>query len=101
MKTTHLSLIPVVLVTLFGTTIAQAATALLPGNAANGKALHASDCTACHDSSVYTRKDRKITTVEGLIGQTNGCNKQLKKNFTRDQINDLVLHLNETYYKFK
>lgn len=80
---------------------AQAATALLPGNAGNGKTLHAANCTGCHDSSVYTRKDRKITSVEGLIGQVNGCNKQLSKNFSRDQVNDIVLHLNEAYYKFK
>ncbi|MBI5612741.1 MAG: hypothetical protein HY942_06725 [Gammaproteobacteria bacterium] len=80
---------------------AQAENALLPGNAANGKALHAANCTGCHDSSVYIRKSRRVNSVEGLIGQVNGCNKQLSKNFNRDQINDLVLHLNESYYKFK
>ncbi len=101
MKTTALLLIPVALAALLSGAAAQAATALLPGNAANGKTLHAASCAGCHDATVYTRKNRKITTVEGLIGQVNGCNKQLGKNFTRDQVNDIVLHLNEAYYKFK
>ncbi len=99
MKTVVLCLISAVVALSF--TAAQAETALLPGNAANGKTLHAAHCAGCHDSSLYTRKNRKITTVEGLIGQVNGCNKQLKKNFSGDQVNDLVLYLNEAYYKFK
>jgi cytochrome c2 len=99
MKTIILRSIPFV-VALFAVT-AQADTALLPGNAANGKALHATNCAGCHDTSVYTRKNRNVGSVEGLVGQVNGCNKQLNKNFSRDQVNDLVLHLNEAYYKFK
>jgi cytochrome c553 len=82
-------------------TPAQADTAMLPGNASNGKTLHAANCAGCHDASVYTRKNRKVGTVEGLAGQVNACNKQLSKNFNRDQVNDIVLHLNEAYYKFK
>ena len=100
MKKFALSLIPAVIAAFFGTA-AQAETALLPGNAANGKTLHAAHCAGCHDSSVYTRKNRKIASVEGLAGQVNGCNKQLGKNFNRDQVNDIVLHLNEAHYKFK
>lgn len=100
MKIITLKSIPLVAAALFaGAT--QAETALLPGNAANGKTLHAANCTGCHDASLYTRKNRQVSSVEGLIGRVNGCNKQLGKNFNRDQINDLVLHLNESYYKFK
>ena len=99
MKTIILRSIPLV-AALFAVA-AQADTALLPGNAANGKTLHAANCAGCHDTSVYTRKSRKVSSVEGLIGQVNACNKQLSKNFNRDQINDIVLHLNEAYYKFK
>jgi len=85
-------------ITLFPLTLPAAA--LLPGNAAAGKKLHAAQCVACHDSSVYTRANRRVKTVEGLIRQVNGCNAQLKKDFTRDQINDLVHYLNETHYRF-
>lgn len=101
MKSITLFVFPVALAALLSGAPVRAETALLPGNAGNGKTLHTANCTACHDSSVYTRKDRKVASVEGLIGQVNGCNKQLGKNFSRDQINDIVLHLNEAYYKFK
>jgi len=100
MKIIARSSIPLIAAALFAGT-AQAETALLPGNAASGKTLHAANCTGCHDSSVYTRKNRQVNSVEGLIGRVNGCNKQLGKNFSRDQINDLVMHLNESYYKLK
>lgn len=82
-----------------GTGGAQAA--LLPGDAAKGKALHDKQCVACHDSGVYTRANRRITSVEALIGQVNGCVRQTGLKLDRDQINDVVKHLDESFYKFK
>ena len=76
------------------------AAALLPGDAANGKRLHAGGCLACHDSRVYTRPDRKLKTVEGLMGQVRMCNQQLNTNLSREQLNDIVKYLNESFYKF-
>ncbi len=76
------------------------ATALLPGEAASGQKLHTGQCQSCHDSSVYTRTNRRVKTVEGLIKQVNVCNTQLNKKLNRDQINDLVRYLNEAYYRF-
>ncbi len=74
--------------------------ALLPGDAARGKQLHESRCTACHDNRVYTRSDRKVKTVEGLMGQVQMCNKQLGTQLERGQLNDLVKYLNDAYYRF-
>ncbi|MEK7759364.1 MAG: cytochrome c [Pseudomonadota bacterium] len=82
-------------------TVGSAQAALLPGDTAKGKTLHDKQCASCHDSGVYTRADRRVKSVEGLIGQVNGCNQQLNKNFNRDQINDLVKYLDESFYKFK
>lgn len=76
------------------------ATALLPGDAARGQALLQANCTGCHDSRVYTRPDRHVKSVEGLIGQVNFCNKNLGGKLTREQVNDLVQYLNQAYYKF-
>lgn len=75
--------------------------ALLPGNAAQGKALADKHCVACHDSSVYTRANRRIKSVEGLIGQVNGCVRQTGAKLDRDQVNDLVKYLDDSFYKFK
>lgn len=75
--------------------------ALLPGDAAKGKTVHDKQCVACHDTSVYTRADRRVKSPEGLIGQVNGCVRQIGLKLDRDQVNDLVKHLDESFYKFK
>lgn len=77
-----------------------AAAALLPGDAANGRKLHAQQCTACHDSGVYTRPDRRVRSVEALIGQVNGCVRQTGAGLNRDQVNDVVKYLDDAYYRF-
>jgi hypothetical protein len=73
---------------------------MLFGDAAAGARLHATQCVGCHDSSVYTRKERKIHSLEGLIRQVNFCNTQLKRQLTKDNIDDLVRYLNDTYYRY-
>ena len=32
----------------------------LPGDSAEGKRLHDANCMACHDTGIYTRKDRLV-----------------------------------------
>lgn len=76
------------------------ADAMLPGDATLGKKLYNAQCTSCHDTSVHTRKDRKIKTLEGLIGQVDRCNTQLDRRYTDAQLNDLVAYLNAAFYKF-
>jgi len=83
----------------FGASGTQAA--LLPGDAAKGKAIHDKQCVACHDNSVYTRANRRVQSPEALIGQVNGCERQIGAKLDRDQINDLVKYLDESFYKFK
>lgn len=94
---------PSTLLALFvlGAAPAIADTALLPGNAEQGKKLHAANCTGCHDAAVYTRKNRRVNSIGGLVAQVQACNRQLKKGLSHDQMNDLIAYLNETYYKFE
>lgn len=73
---------------------------LLLGDPAPGKKLYDAQCTSCHDTSVHTRKDRNIKTIEGLIGQVNQCNTQLDRRYTDAQVNDLIAYLNSAFYKF-
>jgi len=82
-------------------TATSASAALLPGDAAKGKALHAKHCTACHDSTVYTRPNHRVRSVEALIGQVNGCVNQVGLKLDRNQVNDLVKYLDESFYDFK
>lgn len=74
--------------------------ALLPGDAAKGKALHDKQCVACHDNKVYTRSDRRVKTVEGLMGRVNGCVRQTGAKLDSKQIDDVIKYLNESFYKF-
>jgi len=79
----------------------SAQAALLPGDATKGKTLADKQCVACHDTSVYSRANRRVQSVEGLIGQVNGCVRQTGAKMDRDQINDVVKYLDESFYKFK
>jgi len=79
----------------------HASAAPLAGDAATGRKLHQTNCTGCHDAGVYQRSDRRITNLDALHEKINGCSHQVKKNFSRENINDLVKYLNEAYYKFK
>ena len=80
---------------------AAAQAAELPGETANGKKLHAVRCAACHDDGVYTRKNRRITSLEALAKQVSACGRMADITLGKSQIDDLVKYLNETYYKFK
>ena len=76
----------------------QAAT--LPGDAAAGKKLHDTACMSCHNDSVYTRKDRQITSLDGLRTQMNACGHMSNVKLSKEQVTNLVKFLNEKYYHF-
>jgi cytochrome c553 len=68
--------------------------------AADGKQLVVENCTSCHDDSVYTRKDRRVTTLEGLKKQVKRCELNLGLKWFDDEINAVTGYLNDTYYRF-
>ena len=66
-----------------------------------GKALHEANCQSCHDSSVYTRKERRVTTTEGIKKQVRRCEQSLGLKWFDEQIDDVTAYLNDTYYQYK
>ncbi len=80
---------------------AAADTAPPSGNAKRGKQLHAEHCLGCHDSRIYTRENRMVNSMSGLVKQVELCHRQVGKELTRAQVNDLIAYLNETYYRFE
>jgi hypothetical protein len=74
--------------------------AALPGNAAEGKSLHDIYCTACHDSGVYTRKDRSIQSLEALKRQLQTCERAAGTNFSAKEKQDVLKYLNDRFYRF-
>lgn len=64
-----------------------------------GQSLHDEHCMKCHDSGVYTRNDRRITSLEGLRKQVARCELSLGLTWFDDQRENVVQYLNSTYYK--
>jgi len=77
-----------------------AALAAQPGDAAAGKRLYEASCTSCHDSSVFTRQNRRVKSLDALRGQVQACGHMAKQDFSPQQLQDLVKYLNEQFYRF-
>ncbi len=67
----------------------------------NGAELHAANCTSCHNDAVYTRKDRRVTSMAGLKKQVQRCELSLGLKWFDEDIDDVATYLNSTYYHFK
>ncbi|MGV6827172.1 MAG: cytochrome c [bacterium] len=57
-------------------------------------------CSGCHDSSVYTRKNRRVQSMEQLEAQVRRCDANLGVKLFDDDVNVLVQYLNDQFYKF-
>lgn len=76
------------------------ATEQVASGAQTGKALHDANCISCHDAGVYTRADRKVTSLEALAGQVRRCDANLGTKLFDEDLDKITAYLNETYYKF-
>ena len=65
-----------------------------------GQALHEQHCLSCHDSGVYTRADRKVTSPEGLRKQVQRCELSLGLSWYDEDVDNVAYYLDQTYYKF-
>ena len=103
------NIIIVALFTLYGITSLSAATDTakvtqkVPDQAVteiDGKAIHEKACTRCHNSAVYTRTDRKITSLDALEKRVRGCNANTGANLFPQELKAVTQFLNGAYYKF-
>jgi len=81
--------------------LAPAAHAEAPGNIVEGKRLHDANCTGCHDTAVYARKDRSVRSLDGLKQQLGNCSHMAGKPFPVIDMQNLVKYLNDTFYQFQ
>jgi cytochrome c553 len=93
MKTLHNLLLTTLLAGI--STLAGAA------DVSHGKALTQEHCMSCHDTGVYTRADRKVTTLAGLEKQVRRCELSLGLKWFDEDVADVVAYLNDTFYKFQ
>ena len=66
----------------------------------DGKALHKESCSKCHDSSVYTKADRKIKSLDSLEKRVRGCDANIGSNLEPEELKAISTFLNSEYYKF-
>lgn len=70
------------------------------GAATNIEAVHEKSCTSCHGTDVYTRRDRKVMSYEGLARQVRRCETALGLRWFDDEIDAMTAFLNHGYYRF-
>lgn len=76
------------------------ATPLQAADIDNGDDLHFEHCTGCHQEEVYTRPDRKVSSLEQLGRQVRFCKDTIGVNWFDDEVEDVIAYLNQTYYHF-
>lgn len=81
-------------------TPASGARAELPGNSAEGKRLLEANCSGCHDTGVFTRKDRSVRSLDELRKQLENCSHMAGKHFSTIETENLIKYLNDTFYRF-
>lgn len=66
----------------------------------DAKTFVESKCFGCHDTSVYTRSNRRITSLKALEVQVRRCDNNLGTTLFDDDFDAVVNYLNTNYYKF-
>ena len=66
----------------------------------NGDDLHFENCSGCHDSTAYTRENRKVQSLLRLGTQVRFCKDNLELTWFDDEVDDVIGYLNEKYYHF-
>ena len=73
----------------------------LPGDSADGKRLHDANCMGCHDTAIYTRKDRLIQSLDALKERLGDCSHMAKKEFSASETQNIIKYLNDQFYQFR
>ena len=81
--------------------IPSAYAASLPGDSADGKRLYDANCMGCHDTSVLTRKDRVVQSLDAMKKQLASCTHMAKKEFSESETQHLLKYLNDQFYHFR
>ena len=66
--------------------------------AAGAAELYQANCLRCHDSGIYTREDRRITSYDGLERQVQRCELALGLTWFDEDITGVAEYLNRHYY---
>lgn len=84
----------------------MAAQGLWAEDTPDGKALYTENCTSCHvqmtggdGSTIFTRKDRKVNSMDSLKTQILRCATAKNLSWFDEDVDAVAAYLNESYYK--
>ena len=72
----------------------------LPGDSAEWKRLHDANCMGCHDTGIYTRKDRLVQSLDALKKRLGMCSHMANKEFSAIETQNIIKYLNDQFYQF-
>jgi len=65
-----------------------------------GRSLYETGCHGCHDRSVHNRAARTASSFDEIRAHVARWNKEVRGSWTAEEIDDVTLYLNQTYYSF-
>jgi CxxC motif-containing protein (DUF1111 family) len=66
-----------------------------------GQLLYEDHCMSCHESIVHIREDRRTRSLAELRGRVMNWADFLHLHWGKEEVEDVVQHLNSYYYKFE
>ena len=66
-----------------------------------GQLLYENHCMICHESAVHIRSGRRIQSLPALRARVLHWAEYLQLRWGKEEVEDVVGHLNTQYYKFK
>ena len=89
------------LLTLITTGLVMASSSSAAIDINHGKSLQQENCMRCHDDSIYTREERRVTTRDALQQQVQRCETNLNLAWFPEDVDAVTEYLNTSFYKFK
>ncbi len=80
--------------------VAALSSSAMGADPARGRALYESRCDGCHSTGVHQRASREANDFAGIRFQVERWNTQLGGAWGRGEIDDVVVYLNDRFYKY-
>jgi len=78
-----------------------AASPLHAADISHGKSLQQENCMGCHDDGMYTRENRRVSSLDSLEKQVRRCEMALGLKWFDEDVAAVTEYLNTTYYNYK
>jgi mono/diheme cytochrome c family protein len=73
----------------------------MPAVLPRGQMLYENHCLSCHESLVHIRAGQQAKSLPQLRANVQRWVEYLQLHWGREEVEDVVIHLNDQYYKFK